>query len=140
MKTLLTIILVIFSALAFGEDIFIIVNEKNPQTEISASKLAHYYFKENRQWPGGQSVRFFDQKDESETRKIFLEKILKKTSREVELFWIGQKLYTGNRAPLQLGTDSMVASMVSRFPGAIGYVSANFTGAPGVKKIELRKE
>ncbi len=140
MKTLILATFLFFSHLVNAQDIIIIVNEKNPLSEITPVKLAHYYFKENRQWPGGMPVRFFDQKDETEARRIFLEKILKKTSREVELFWIGQKLYTGNRAPLQLGSDSMMATMVARFPGAVGYVSAAFTGAPGVKKIELDKE
>lgn len=140
MKKLIFPLLLFFSLSALSEELVIIVNEKNPQTEITTSRLAHYYFKENRQWPNGQPVRFFDQKDDSEIRKIFLQKVLKKTSREVELFWIGQKLYTGNRAPLQLGTDSMVAAMVARFPGAVGYVSSTFTGANGVKKIELSKE
>jgi len=140
MKGLFTILFILFTSMSFGEEISIIVNEKNPLSNISADRLAHYYFKENRQWPNGQPVRFFDQKDESEVRKMFLDTVLKKTSREVELFWIGQKLYTGNRAPLQLGSDSMVASMVARFPGAVGYVSSTFTSAPGVKKIELKKD
>lgn len=140
MKIILFLIIAVMSGVLFSQEITIIVNEKNPQAEISRSTLARYYFKEIRQWPDGMPVRFFDQRDDAETRKIFLESILRKSSREVELFWIGQKLYTGNRAPLQIGSDNMIASMVARFPGAVGYVSPSFTGAPGVKKIEVKKE
>lgn len=140
MKTILFLIATMMSGLLWSQEIVVIVNEKNPQTEISRSTLSRYYFKEIRQWPHGIPVRFFDQRDDAEVRSVFLQSILKKTSREVELFWIGQKLYTGNRAPLQIGSDSMMASMVSRFPGAVGYVSPSFTGAPGVKRIEIKKE
>lgn len=140
MKTLLLIFALLSSGALFSQDLIIIVNDKNPLTEISRSTLARYYFKEIRQWPDGVPVRFFDQRDDAEVRNVFLEKVLKKSSREVELFWIGQKLYTGNRAPLQIGSDSMMASMVSRFPGAVGYVSPAFTGAAGVKRIEIKKE
>lgn len=141
MKTFFFILFTIFLANAtLAEDFIVIVNEKNPVTEISASALAHFFLKETNQWPSGLPVRFFDQKDDTEIHRNFISSILKKSPRELELYWIGQKLYTGSRAPLQLGTDSMMSSMVSRFPGAVGYVSTSFTGAPGVKKIELRKD
>lgn len=143
MKTTMLIILCFIAwseAAHTADDFVIIVNEKNPVSEISSTSLAHFYLKETRQWPNGLPVRFFDQKDEAEVKKSFLNSVLKKSTREVELFWIGQKLYTGSRAPLQIGSDSMMAQMVSRFPGAVGYVSPSFPGAPGVKKVELKKD
>jgi ABC-type phosphate transport system substrate-binding protein len=123
-----------------AEEISIIVNVSNPINEITDEQLAHFFTKRTRTWPNGTPVRFFDHRDESETRKIFLNTVLRRSARDVELFWIGQKLYTGNSAPMQISSDTMVASMVSRFPGAIGYVSSSFNGATGVKKITLRKE
>lgn len=85
-------------------------------------------------------MRFFDMNDENEERKIFLKNVLNKSSRDIELYWIGQKLYSGNSAPLQMSTDAMMAGVVSRFPGAIGYVSSSFSLSPGVKKVILRRD
>jgi hypothetical protein len=70
-------------------------------------------------------------------RKVFLRDVVKRSQREIETFWIGQKLYTGNSAPTQVSSDSMMASLISKFPGSIGYVSGSFTGAPGVKIIDI---
>jgi ABC-type phosphate transport system substrate-binding protein len=140
MKLIFILTLLLMTQFASAEEFIVIVNDKNPVNEISASTLAHFFLKETNQWSNGTPVRFFDQREDSELHRFFLNDILKKSPRELELYWIGQKLYTGSRAPLQLGTDTMMSSMVSRFPGAIGYVSPTFTGAPGVKKIELKKD
>lgn len=126
--------------IGLAQDIDIIVNEQNPITELSDTQVVNFFLKKTRQWPNGVPVRFFDQMDEKEERKIFLKNFVKKSAREVELYWIGQKLYTGNSSPLQINSDSMMAGVVARFPGAIGYVSHPFSGAPGVKKVLIKRE
>lgn len=123
-----------------AQEIVIIVNEQNPISELSDRQVENYFLKKVQQWPNGTPVRFFDQRDDRSEKKIFLNSVLKKSSREIELFWIGQKLYSGNSAPLQISSDAIMASMVARFPGAIGYVSSSFSGAPGVKKVSLRMD
>ncbi len=140
MKIFIFLLFCLQLSYALADDLEIIVNEKNPVTEISPEQISDYFFKRNRSWPNGMPVRFFDHRDESDERKVFLSTVLRKTSREIELFWIGQKLYTGNSAPLQITSDTMTASLVARFPGAIGYVSSTFPGAPGVKKIAVKRD
>lgn len=139
-RIILILIWIFFSEVVLGQDVTIIVNEQNPINEISQTQIQNLFLKKNRQWPNGQAVRFFDRRDDSAERKHFLSQYIRKTSRDIELYWIGQKLYSGNSAPIQVSTDSMMVSMVSRFPGAIGYVSSNFQGGPGVKKLVVRKE
>lgn len=141
MKKITSILIcLLYCGMALAQDVTIIVNEQNPINEISQTQIQNLFLKKNRQWPNGQAVRFFDRRDDSAERKHFLRQYIKKTSRDIELYWIGQKLYSGNSAPIQVSTDSMMVSMVSRFPGAIGYVSSNFQGGPGVKKLVVRKE
>ena len=61
-----------------------------------------------------------------------------KSSREVELYWIGQKLYSGESAPVRVASDSLVVRFVSRFKGAIGFVSKPEAAAyPGIRRIEV---
>ena len=123
-----------------SSDIVIIVNEKNNISSIKISELEDFFMKKTRHWPNGNNVRFFDHRDENENRKIFLEKFVQKTSRELELYWIGEKIYTGNVAPIKITSDSMMSSMVSRFPGGIGYVSSKFKIPKAVKIIEIKKD
>jgi len=129
----------ICSSAVLAEDVVIIINEKNPISELSEEQIANFFLKKNRLWPSGEAVRIFDQPSDKEERKIFLKNYIKKSSRELELYWIGQKLYTGYSAPLQINSDLMTG-VVARFPGAIGYVSSSFSGAPGVKKILISRE
>ena len=123
-----------------ASDITVIVNVKNNITSIKESELVDFFMKKTRVWPNLDVVRFFDHRDENPNRKIFLKKFIQKTSREVELYWIGEKIYTGNIAPIQITSDSMMVTMVSRFPGGIGYVSKSYPLPKDVKKIDIVKD
>lgn len=123
--------------MVWGETIKVITNVENPVGRITVDQLQDYFLKRARNWPDGTPVRFFDRSDSSSERRAFLDKYIKRSSRQVEQYWIGQKLYSGDSAPSQVSSDSIVVSLVSRFPGGIGYVSENFAGAKGVKIIEV---
>jgi len=123
---------------AEGEEIVFIVNGSNPVTEISANEIRDYYFKRKRQWPSGESVRFIDRSLTSNIHDQFVRKILRKSNSDVELFWIGQKLYTGDSAPLRETSDNSTIQFVSTFKGAIGYVSSSTAiGDQNVKAIKV---
>ncbi|MBC7714608.1 MAG: substrate-binding domain-containing protein [Rhizobacter sp.] len=118
-------------------DVTVIINAKNPVNSITNEELNAFFIKKERNWKDGNAVRFFDHRDENNNRKLFLKKYIKKTSREIELYWIGEKIYTGNIAPIQITSDSMMVSMVSRFSGGIGYVSSKFVIPKTVKRITV---
>ena len=136
MKALLLGILLCISA-ARAEDFAIIVNAQNPMTTIPRTMVADFYLKRIKNWPDGVPQRFFDRTDKSELRKTFIRTVIHKSSRDVEMYWIGQKLYSGLSAPTQLASDTMVEIMVARFPGGIGYVSKDFEPKRAVKKINI---
>lgn len=139
-RILIFTLCLILPALASAEPIEVIVNENNPMTEIRADQVAEFFLKKQRQWSDGTLVRFFDHDDDSEERKYFLRSYLRQTPREIELFWIGQKLYTGYSAPTQVSSNAIMVSLVARFPGAIGYVSQGFPLRKGVKIIPVKDE
>ncbi|OFZ29509.1 MAG: hypothetical protein A2622_07210 [Bdellovibrionales bacterium RIFCSPHIGHO2_01_FULL_40_29] len=126
-------------SLARADDITFIVNENNPATSISRAELVDYFFKKKRKWPDGTSVRFLDRKNDSLVRKVFLSEYLNKSSEDVELFWIGQKLYSGDSAPLKESSDSMALQFVKSFKGAISFVPEQAAfDAEGIKIIQVR--
>lgn len=141
LKTLIFILVLAFSSsLAFSaENVVLIVSQKNPLDSLTTKELQDYFMKKDRTWPNGNAVRFFDHRDDNKNRKVFLDKYIKKTSREVELYWIGEKIYTGHIAPIQITSDSMMVKMVSRFPGGIGYVSKKFPLPKTVKIITVKE-
>lgn len=136
-KILVLLILFAFCNGAWAQRITFIVNKANPQASITRHQLSDYFFKRNRNWPNSSPVRFFDRTEDSAVRSKFLKEYLERTSRQVEQFWIGQKLYSGDSAPTQLSSDSMVVNLVARFPGGIGYVSDDMTIPESVKIIKI---
>src|ERR1700740_3122882 len=124
MKKLIPLFFLLFIQTANAEDIVFVVNTQNPVSHLSISDIRNYYFKRKRQWPNDVSVRFIDRGAGSAIRDVFLKSYLKKTGSDVELFWIGQKLYTGDSAPLKESSDDMTLQFVAAFKGAIGYVPA----------------
>ena len=125
------------SSINAEEGIVFIVNANNPVTELSRESIALYFLKKDRFWASGQQIRFFDRLDDSAERNYFLRNYLKMSNREVESFWIGQKLYSGDSAPSQVNDDFTMSQLVSKFPESIGYVSSNFVETKGVKKVNV---
>lgn len=126
MSKIILLIFLVLTQIARAEDIIFIVNAENPVSHISVSELRNFYFKKMRQWPTNDlSVRFIDRGAGSSVRDIFLKNYLKKTGSDVELYWIGQKLYTGDSAPIKEASDDLTIRFVSSFKGAIGYVPAS---------------
>lgn len=106
-------------------DITFIVNAQNPTSEISLSELKNYYYKRKRTWPDGTNVRFIDRAAGHPSRKVFINLYLEKSVEDLELYWIGQKLYSGDSAPLKEASDNMTIQFVAAFKGAIGYVPSS---------------
>ncbi|MGE3684072.1 MAG: hypothetical protein AB7G93_20315 [Bdellovibrionales bacterium] len=134
-STLFLSILNISSAAA--DSIVFIVNIENPAVNITEKRLNDYFLKREKVWPDRTPVRFIDRTESSE-RKVFLSSILNKSTGELDEFWIGQKLYTGDSAPVQSASDSMSIQFVSTFKGAIGYISSKTPlRSKSVKIIEV---
>ena len=130
------------AAESINEDLVFIVHAENPVNEISVGDIRDFYFKRKRQWPSGESVRFIDRGSSNLLREKFLKTILIKSNSDVELFWIGQKLYTGDSAPLRENLESGTLQFVSSFKGALGYISSTTAASAKVKviKVILSKE
>lgn len=138
---ILTFLINISLSLAWGADeIVFITNQNNSISKITKHELLEYFMKKDRTWPDGTAVRFFDHRDDNKSREIFLKKFVGKTSREIELYWIGEKIYTGHIAPIQITSDSMMVRMVARFPGGVGYVSKKYKLPKNIKRLEIAKE
>lgn len=134
---LLTLLLSGPAAAAEGGLVFV-VNKDNPVTELTQHDLADYYFKRRARWPDGSKVQFIDQRDGTPRKEAFLA-LLGKTQRELDLFWIGEKNYSGQSAPLQAPSDTIVLSTVGSLPGGLGYVSADKALTAKVKAVAVKK-
>lgn len=133
----LAIALLLSTGAAHSEEIVVIVNAANTTAEITDGELKNFFLKRKREWSDGTAVRFIDRKEGVASRREFLSGYIGKSARDIELYWIGQKLYSGDAAPMQVDSDASVVSLVSALRGAVGYVSAESPLNPSVKELEV---
>ncbi len=139
MKILLLLFAVLITKHALATEIVFIVNSTNPITELTQNEISEIFLKKQRHWKDGSAVRFFDRESASKERIEFLNRYIKRSSRNIDQYWIGQKLNTGNSAPAQLTSESLALALVARFTGAISYISSDrYKEVKGVKKIEIK--
>ncbi len=132
----LTFALLLSAGAAHSDEIVVIVNAANTTTQITDNELANFFLKRKREWSDGTAVRFIDRK-EGATRREFLSEYIGKSARNIDLYWIGQKLYSGDAAPMQVDSNTSVVSLVSALRGAVSYVSAETPLNSSVKKLEI---
>jgi ABC-type phosphate transport system substrate-binding protein len=129
LKSKVSIFAVFFFLIVFvgpahaADDLVFVVNSQNAVSNLTLSELRDFYFKRRRTWPDGTAVRFIDAGDQTNARRIFLGRYLERSAKDINLYWIGQKLYSGDSAPLQESSDAMIVQFVGSLKGAIGYVS-----------------
>jgi ABC-type phosphate transport system substrate-binding protein len=106
-------------------DFRIIVHSENPNTSASREALAEAFLKTTTRWPDGESIRPVDQRPDSAVRKVFTERILKRSLGAVRSYW-QQRIFSGRDVPPpELESDDAVVRYVGDHRGAIGYVSAS---------------
>ncbi len=128
--------LVPFSLLS-TDKLVIIVHPEIPITKITRTELQEYFMKRKKFWSNGLTVRPVDWGEGQLPREIFLKTVLKKTSRDMAKFWIGQKLYTGDYAPIQLTSDEVIIDLVSNMEGSISYVFASSLNTERLSQVKV---
>lgn len=118
-----------------------VTNEQTPVDSLTKNEVKDIYYKRKRKWSDGSLVRFIDRTLGTEIKKIFLKRYLQRTAEDIDLFWIGQKLYSGDNAPLQQSSETLTLQFVANLKGAISYISSD-TPLPtkGVKVLKITNE
>lgn len=132
------IMLILQLAMARPPNVVFIVNVENHTPEITETQLRDFYFKHKRYWSNGESVRFMD-RTMGPLRDSFLKKYIGQSKAEVEIFWIKQKLDSGDSAPLKVSSDETTMNFVGSLRGAIGYVSDAAVLRKNVKVLKINR-
>jgi len=135
--TLIAVILLGYRS-ADAEPVAVIVNASNPVTSLSIDEIRKYYENDSVNWPGGSRVVFYDLPVETDTRKIFSEKILGRSPEEVSREWYNKKITnTAKNPPITLILDVLVQKRVSMSKGAIGYIPKSKVSSSKVKVVAV---
>ena len=114
-----------------------IVNPRNPVTDLDRRFVEDAYLKKIKLWPNGQVIRPVDLPADSLARQRFSDDILRRPLAALRAYW-QQRIFSGRDVPPPaVDTDAAVISYVNRFEGALGYVSGG-AALTGVKAVSLR--
>ena len=123
-------------ARAQNVDFAVVVNVKNPVTNLTVADLRNLFGGEKRTWPGGAPVKPFVRGIGTEERRTVL-KLLGMSESEYKQHWISQ-VFRGNAQaePPTLPSNGMQKEAVAAFPGGIALMNS-LDVKPGMKVVRV---
>jgi ABC-type phosphate transport system substrate-binding protein len=115
----------------------IVVHPGNPAGTIERRMLEQAFLKKIKTWPSGETIRPVDLEPSSPVRQRFTAEVLRRPIGAVRAYW-QQCIFSGrNVPPPELDNDEEVLSYVSKYAGAVGYVSGH-AALSGVKEVSVQ--
>ena len=105
-----------------GGPVAVVVNQKNPITNVSVQELRKFFKGEKRASPGGTPVKLFVRASGAYERIVLL-KVLDMSEKEYKEYWTAL-VFRGEAQsePVALFSNGMQKEAVSLFPGAVALV------------------
>jgi len=108
-----------------GYKYVVIVNKANHymgQEERVKSMIKSLFLKKRSAWPNDLLAKSFARKNDSDIHKAFVNHILEMTEGQLSAYWSSVKSKTGTKRPREV-SSKMVMKLVSKYEGALGYIS-----------------
>jgi phosphate transport system substrate-binding protein len=123
-------------SLAQDQDVAVVVNPKNPVSNVTRTDLRKIFSGEKRTWAGGVSVQLIVRAPGSLERVVLL-RLLGMSEREYKQYWIAQVFHGDAQAePVALFSNGMQKEAIAAFPGAIALVVLGDV-KPGMKVLKV---
>lgn len=110
-------------------DYAVIVNKSikvTGDTEKNKTLVQKLFLKERGKWPGGKQAKPFGRKGNDQAHLVFRNQVLGMTEAKLAQHWIDLKQKTGESAPREVKTESMLLKFVGKYDGAFGVVTKEF--------------
>jgi ABC-type phosphate transport system substrate-binding protein len=102
--------------------IAVVVNKKNSVKNISRAELKDIFLKRRQSWGGGRTIVPINNALKSKLRRIFEQKMLGMSSKEVGAYWVKQSITGRATPPRSVGTEVLARRLVAALSGAISYI------------------
>ncbi len=103
-------------------EIVVIANRAVNVAKISRDELRPIFQTKKDTWPDGTEARPFNLPDANPTRHAFDSAVLGLARDRVARYWIDRKIRGGDRPPPTASSSALIVKLVSKTPGAVGYV------------------
>lgn len=126
-------------ALAQTGNVAVVVNEKNPTTQLRSAELRQIFSGEKHSWAGGVPIKIFVRAPGANERTALL-RLLGMTESEYKQYWTAQ-VFRGEAQsePTALFSNGMQKEAIVAYPGAVALVNAQDVKPPmKVLKVDGR--
>jgi ABC-type phosphate transport system substrate-binding protein len=107
-----------------NETLLVIAHKAVSVAKVSRDELRPIFQTKTNTWPDGSAARPFNLPDSSSSRQGFDAAVLGLDPDRVARYWIDRKIRGGERPPAIAPTAAVMLKIVSKTPGAIGYIEA----------------
>ena len=114
--------LVVTRARARQDSLAVVVNPSIGVSKLSDEELEAIFLTNRRYWSGTRSIIPFNLPPHSDERVHFDQVVLRMDPDAVARFWLDRRVRSGSPPPRQAPDPMMVARLVAKLEGAIGYV------------------
>jgi ABC-type phosphate transport system substrate-binding protein len=124
------------SAVAQTGAVAVVVNEKNPVSNLSTVDLRKLFASEKHSWAGGLRVTLFVRAPGAYERVVLL-KLLGMSEKEYKTYWTAQ-VFRGEALaePVALFSNGMQKEALAAYPGAVALVNLQDV-KPGMKVVKV---
>lgn len=117
--------LLLAPATAHAADVAIVVNSRNPTSDVSAAELNRMLRLETRHWQSGGRIYLILLESGTREKNVLLRRLYRMDDAELRQYWLG-KVYSGEIAsyPRVVASAAAVKKIVSQAPNALGFIDA----------------
>lgn len=124
------------SAVAQTGAVAVVVNEKNPVSNLGTAELRKLFAGEKHSWAGGTPVKIFVRAPGAYERVVLL-KLLGMSEKEYKTYWTAQVFRGEAQAePVALFSNGMQKEALASYPGALALVNLQDV-KPGMKVVKV---
>lgn len=102
----------------------VVIVHRNNQESLSLADLAAIFTTRKQSWSGGKRIVPFNFPAKHEVRVAFDHAVLEMDPDEVARYWIDRRIRGGSPPPKQVSNARLIARLVEKLDGGIGYVPA----------------
>jgi ABC-type phosphate transport system substrate-binding protein len=126
----------ISSAVAQTGAVAVVVNQKNPVTNLTALELRKLFMGEKHFWAGGLPIKLIVRAPTAHERVVLL-RVLTMSESEYKQYWAAQVFRGEAQAePIALFSNGMQKEALAAFPGAVALVDFQDV-KPGMKVVRV---
>jgi hypothetical protein len=116
-------------------DLWVIVNDKNPVSNMEQSEVSDLYLGRYQAFPNGVFAIPLDHLSDSLIRKVFYQRLTDKPISFINAYWARVLFTEQSTPPRQVSSDATVIDLVRKNQSVMGYITARDTVPSGVKLV-----